>query len=66
MDRTHVKFYTFNTMKKLFEDSGFKILKIVRHNEVAPKFFLLHLLKDIIPNLFTLQFVFLLETKKHE
>lgn len=63
MDKTHVKLYTLHTMKQLFEDSGLKILKIVKHNEVPPKYFLLHLLKEMAPNMFTLQFVFLLETK---
>lgn len=63
MDKTHVKFYTLRTMKQLFEDSGFRVLKIVKHNEVAPKYFLLHLLKEVASNMFTLQFVFLLETK---
>ena len=64
MDKTHVKFYTFSTMKQLFDRVGLRIISYKKHNEVPARLFLLQILKEIIPGLFTLQFVFLLESKK--
>lgn len=64
MDKTHVKFYTLATMKDLFKKLDLHIVSYKKHNEVSRKFFLLQILKEIIPGLFTLQFVFLLQSKK--
>ena len=60
MDKTHVRFYTFKSMKELFSRVGLEIETIDRYNKVKPAYFILQILKNIFPRLFTLQFIFML------
>ncbi|MCA9301893.1 class I SAM-dependent methyltransferase [Candidatus Nomurabacteria bacterium] len=62
MDSTHLRFYTLKTMNKFFEERGLRVVSRVCYNEVAPQHSFLQILKHLWPTLFTLQFVFLLET----
>lgn len=60
MDKTHVRFYTLSSMKKLFERVGLKVESVESYNNVGSRYFVLQVLKNILPRLFTLQFVFML------
>jgi len=61
MDRTHLKLYTLKSMKEMFSRLGLKIMAVKKYNNVGKKFFYLQALKEVLPTLFTVQFVFLLE-----
>jgi len=64
MDRTHLKLYTLKTMEEMFCRLKLRILLHKSYNNVRARFFILQLLKEIWPTLFTIQFVFLLERNK--
>lgn len=64
MDKTHVKFYTRSTMKKLFDSASLQIEKEVLYNEVKPEHRFFNVLNKFSPEMFTLQFVYLLTKKK--
>lgn len=62
MDKTHLKFFTFNSIKKLLLKNNYKIIKIQGINIVSKKLFFLKLLDKIFPKLFSLQI--LIKAKK--
>ncbi|MBU4016909.1 class I SAM-dependent methyltransferase [Patescibacteria group bacterium] len=63
MDKTHLRFFTLNSMKKLFESTNLEILKSVGINIVKKRFLLLSPLGKLYPSLFATQIVFLLNKK---
>lgn len=61
MDRTHLHLYTLKTMKEMLDRLNLKVITAKRYNNVGKQYFYLQALKEILPTLFTIQFVFLLE-----
>lgn len=62
MDETHLRFFTFESIKQLCLKSGYEITKYYGYNQVKNKFFFLRLLAKVYPSLFAIQF--LLKLKK--
>ncbi len=67
LDRTHLRFFTLASIRSMFEQSGFRILKIER-NIVAPKEKLLlnQLLRGLLNDLLTFQYFLLAQTSRSE
>lgn len=65
MDEDHLRFFSFETARLLFESSGYEIVKIrpSSHGIVNKKYFLVKLLSKLIPTLFAIH-VFIVATPK--
>jgi 2-polyprenyl-3-methyl-5-hydroxy-6-metoxy-1,4-benzoquinol methylase len=63
LDRTHLRFYTLKTGKRLFEDAGFKVAKVVvppaPHSRIRP---IHHVVRQAFPTLFSVNFIYHLYT----
>ena len=66
MDKTHVHFYTLDTMQALFKVCNLRIIKHQPFVALPRKYFYLSLLAKIMPRLFALQFVFKLTPAKEK
>jgi len=54
MDADHLRFFTFKTVCRLFEESGFKIERIYGISEVKSHFWFLRPLAKLMPTLFAI------------
>lgn len=57
MDRTHLRFFTGKSIKKMCQAAGYEIEKFYGYAQVKNKFFFLRFLSSILPNLFAVQFI---------
>lgn len=58
MDRTHLHFYTLDTMKALFKACNLEIVEQQSLMAIPKKYFIILLLSKVAPRVFALQFVF--------
>jgi 2-polyprenyl-3-methyl-5-hydroxy-6-metoxy-1,4-benzoquinol methylase len=61
MDETHLRFFTFSTIKNLCLKSGYKIIRSSGYAQVKDRFFFLRYLAGICPSLFAIQFLLVLK-----
>lgn len=57
MDKTHLRFFTLKTAKRLIEESGYKIVYLQGYNQVKARYFLLKPLGKIFKTLFATDFI---------
>ena len=57
LDKTHLRFYTLKTAKRLIENCGYNIVEIEPWSPVKKRYFLIPLLIKAFPTLFAIQFV---------
>lgn len=59
MDEDHLRFFSFNSAKQLFLDSGYEILKVDVSSSaiVSPKYFLVKYLAKVMPKLFAIHII---------
>jgi len=57
LDKTHLRFFTLRTARKLIEESGLKIIHLEGYNQVSPRYFFLRPLGRIFKTLFATDFI---------
>lgn len=57
LDKSHLRFFTLKTARKLIEESGFKITQLEGYNQVRMRYFILKPLGKIFKNLFASDFI---------
>jgi len=57
MDEDHLRFFSFKTAKKLFEEAGYKVKKIYGVSIVRRRFWFLKSLAKILPSLFAIHII---------
>lgn len=62
LDKTHLKFYTFSTAKKLVENAGYKVLEVRGYNQFEP-LKTLEPLKKVFPKLLSYQILVVAQPK---
>ena len=58
MDKTHLRFFTFNSMRDFFAKNGLGVVSFKNLNAVSRIYWPVNLLAKIWPNMFALQIVF--------
>lgn len=57
LDKTHLRFFTLETARKLIEECGLKIIQLEGYNQVRARFFILKPLGRIFKTIFATDFV---------
>ena len=57
LDKTHLRFFTLKTAKKLIEESGYKIIYLEGYNQVKLRYFFLKPLGKIFKTIFATDFI---------
>ncbi|MDD5594673.1 MAG: class I SAM-dependent methyltransferase [Candidatus Omnitrophica bacterium] len=57
LDKSHLRFFTLKSAKRLIEESGFKITQLEGYNQVKMRYFLLRPLGKIFKGLFATDFI---------
>jgi hypothetical protein len=57
MDKTHLRFFTLKTARRLIEASGYKIIRLEGYNQVKARYFFLRPLGKMWKSLFATDFI---------